>query len=209
MEFKMEALMESASKHGFFAGPRYILEAALGGDEQARVLAIILLKVNFVDRQVESGDRRYLCRRGESILSLRQWSELTGLDIPRVRYYFRAFTTAGILERINNPLHGGHIRVKQYDELTGRGAYAEDHAKANTPNANAGEDRLFEAFWELYHEITGRAPIEQHLTRLYWDRLTPEEQEQAYDNFRTYYNTLDNKEYCRKAAMYLKNKSFN
>jgi hypothetical protein len=39
--------------------------------------------------------------------------------------------------------------------------------------------------------------------------LTPEEQEQAYDNFRTYYNALDNKEYCRKAAMYLKNKSFN
>ena len=196
----MGTLMESVWRHGYLAAPRVLLEAALRGDEQARVLAIVLLDVNFADREVVSGEQRYFCRRGESIRSLRQWSERMGISIPQVKHYFGAFLAAGILERIDRPLHGGHIRVAQYDGLTGKAGSAAP--------AGEREDKLFNEFWELYHRITGRAPVEQHLTRRYWDELTSEEQEQAYDNFTAYYQALDRKEYCRKATMYLKNKSF-
>jgi AraC-like DNA-binding protein len=206
MELNNEALLESVSKHGFLAAPRNLLEAALRGDEQARVLAVILLEVNFADREAGSGGRRYLCRRGESILSLSQWSQRLGLHIPQVKYYFNAFTTAGILERIDTPLHGGHIRVARYDGLTGR-AHAATESYTGGKAADE-KDTLFDHFWELYHRITGRAPLERYLTRLCWNELTPEEQEQAYDNFPAYYDALEQKEYCRKPAMYLRNKSF-
>jgi hypothetical protein len=181
MDCTIKALLESASKHGYLTAPRDVLEAALTGNEQARVLLILLLKVNFADREAVSGERRYLCRRGESILSLNQWSQQTGLPVPALKDYFKAFLDAGILEPVDNPLHGGHIRLARYNELTSKA-----HAAGNKSAATAGDDpcavkdKRFDAFWKFYHKITGRTQ-EQSLTRIYWNRLTLEEQALAYD----------------------------
>jgi len=204
MKISLEALLNSALTQGYLLIPRELIKSILQKDEFARVLLTILSEVNFADRENVSGDKRYLCRKGESIRSLRSWSQVLGVHIPQVKYYFRELKSLGYLDHIDNPLHGGHIRVVDYDRLTGR-----DYSSILSPSSvGQDDDALFTAFWVRYHRETGLVPQERDLAWVYWMRLTVEERDMAYDRITDYYNGLAKKEYCRKATKYLKYKSF-
>jgi hypothetical protein len=131
-----------------------------------------------------------------------RWSEEFHWEIDETRRFFGTLLERGILERIENPVNGNHIRITEYGWLTGR---VTNGAPATQPE---DERSLFDDFWELYHKITGMIPAERTRTRKAWDKLSEEQQDRAIEGIPAYYASLTLKGYCRKAATYLENRSF-
>lgn len=67
----------------------------------------------------------------------------------------------------------------------------------------------FEEFWNHYHTVTHLAKTDRAATEKYWKRLKPKEKELAVEKVQAYYNSLNDKKFCRKARTYLENKNFN
>ena len=65
------------------------------------------------------------------------------------------------------------------------------------------------AFWDLYHQITGLIKTDKEATLKYWGKLKPDEQQKAIDNVKPYFDSLNDKKYCKKARTYLSDKNFN
>lgn len=64
-------------------------------------------------------------------------------------------------------------------------------------------------FWDSYHQITGLTKTDKEAAFKYWNKLKPDEQQKAIDNISAYYNSLNDKKYCKKARTYLADKNFN
>lgn len=71
------------------------------------------------------------------------------------------------------------------------------------------ETTTFEQFWEHYHVITKLPKTDKAAAETKWKRLKPKEKEKAIQMVESYYNSLNDKKYCRKARTYLENKNFN
>ena len=67
----------------------------------------------------------------------------------------------------------------------------------------------FEEFWNHYHIVTHLAKTDRAAAEKYWKRLKPKEKELAVEKVQAYYNSLNDKKFCRKARTYLENKNFN
>ena len=67
----------------------------------------------------------------------------------------------------------------------------------------------FEEFWNHYHTVTHLAKTDRAAAEKYWKRLKPKEKELAVEKVQAYYNSLNDKKFCRKARTYLENKNFN
>lgn len=67
----------------------------------------------------------------------------------------------------------------------------------------------FDQFWDEYHRITKLPKSDKDAALKYWKRLKGKERVLAYENISNYYNSLNDKKYCRKARTYLDNKNFN
>lgn len=67
----------------------------------------------------------------------------------------------------------------------------------------------FEEFWNHYHTVTYLAKTDRAAAEKYWKRLKPKEKELAIEKVQAYYNSLNDKKFCRKARTYLENKNFN
>lgn len=67
----------------------------------------------------------------------------------------------------------------------------------------------FEEFWNHYHTVTHLAKTDRAAAEKYWKKLKPKEKELAIEKVQAYYNSLNDKKFCRKARTYLENKNFN
>jgi hypothetical protein len=67
----------------------------------------------------------------------------------------------------------------------------------------------FDEFWNNYHTITRLSKTDKEAAKTYWKRLTVKERFKANEMIQAYYDSLNNKIYCRKARTYLENKNFN
>lgn len=67
----------------------------------------------------------------------------------------------------------------------------------------------FEEFWNKYHEVTFLPKTDRSAAETKWRRLKPKEQVKAIEMIQSYYDSLNDKKYCRKARTYLENKNFN
>jgi DNA-dependent RNA polymerase auxiliary subunit epsilon len=67
----------------------------------------------------------------------------------------------------------------------------------------------FDEFWENYHRITGLSKTDKEAAKTKWKRLSNKERNKANENIQAYYDSLNDKKYCRKARTYLENKNFN
>jgi hypothetical protein len=186
---------------------------------EAFVLMISL--VNFRNNEVSvPGGGKAICRRGESIRSIERWSNEFHWELDETRLFFEMLWEKGVLEPIERPISKNHIRIAEYERLTGKeGALASlrsgekkfkegaRHAEVRA-GAVGSERSLFDDFWELYHEITHTRPSERTRARMAWDRLTEDQQDRAIEGIEAYYAGLTLKKYCRKAATYLENQSF-
>ncbi len=68
---------------------------------------------------------------------------------------------------------------------------------------------LFNTYWNSYHSITMKNKTDKESTLNYWKKLTELEKQKAIDNIKSYYNSLNDKKYCKKARTYLSDKNFN
>ena len=104
---------------------------------------------------------------------------------------------SGILERMEN-----NMWIKYCEdsiELRGKGRELFESKAAVT----------FEEFWNHYHTVTHLAKTDKAAAEKYWKRLKPKEKELAIEKVQSYYSSLNDKKYCRKARTYLENKNFN
>ena len=67
------------------------------------------------------------------------------------------------------------------------------------------QERMFNEFMKIYHEVTNMPRLGQGKARRIWYTLTPEKQDEAIDMIEEYYDNLTDKKYCRRAASYLEN----
>ena len=67
----------------------------------------------------------------------------------------------------------------------------------------------FDEFWENYHRITGLPKTDKEAAKTKWKRLSNKERNKADENIQAYYDSLNDKKYCRKARTYLESKNFN
>jgi len=67
----------------------------------------------------------------------------------------------------------------------------------------------FKLFWDKYHLITKLNKSDKESAEKYWKKLTNKEKQSALDNVESYYNSLNDKKYCKKARTYLSDKNFN
>lgn len=67
----------------------------------------------------------------------------------------------------------------------------------------------FMDFWDSYNKLTGMIKTDKEPAKKYWSKLTNTEKENATLNIKRYYDSLNNKKYCKKARTYLKDKNFN
>ncbi len=66
----------------------------------------------------------------------------------------------------------------------------------------------FEEFWTKYHKITGLRPTDKEPARKYWKRLTIKEKNKAVEAIKPYFDSLNDKRYCKKARTYLGDKNY-
>jgi hypothetical protein len=201
-EFKK--IMMEVSKRGYVSLPLDLIGKWL--DETRKLTefeAFILMLglVNFKDNEVETPGGRAICRRGESIRSVEHWSSKFRWNMAETRAFLEALREMGMLERIGNPINENHIRIAEYEWLTGK-------ATGNAQTEKVEKRTLFDDFWEIYHTVTGMIPSEKMRARLAWNRLSDALQDKAIEGIKNYYDALTLKKYCRKAATYLENRSF-
>jgi len=71
------------------------------------------------------------------------------------------------------------------------------------------KDTGFNIFWEQYHTITKKNKTDKDAALKYWKKLSEKDKQKAADNIQDYYNSLNDKKYCKKARTYLDDKNFN
>lgn len=67
----------------------------------------------------------------------------------------------------------------------------------------------FDPFWDSYHSVTGLNKSDKEAALKCWNKLNPGEQQKAIDNVKPYFDSLKDKQYCKKARTYLADKNFN
>lgn len=131
----------------------------------------------------------------------------------------------GILE-LERTSGGYLLRVVQYETLCGllggrnrQGAVAavmpspavggEAHPEAADAAGLEGTAvPAFEEFWEQYHYVVGRQPVDRYTAERYWNELTPAERVMAVESIEDYFFSLKEAGYARAAHNYLRCKSF-
>ena len=72
-----------------------------------------------------------------------------------------------------------------------------------------GDKNDFIIFWDSYHLITGLNKSDKDAAEKYWKKLTKTDQQKAINNIKSYFDSLNDKKYCKKARTYLSDKNFN
>jgi hypothetical protein len=120
-EFK--ACMVEVLKKGYVCIPLelfkwWILRERKLTEFEAFIMMISL--VNFRDNEVSVSGGRAICRRGESIRSIKRWSEEFRWEIDETLLFFGRLRKKGVLEYIEYPISKNHIRIAEYERLTGK-----------------------------------------------------------------------------------------
>jgi hypothetical protein len=76
-------------------------------------------------------------------------------------------------------------------------------------NVSGNVNDIFNYFWSYYHEITGMNKTDKDPALKYFKKLSVKEMEKAINTIRTYFNSLSDKKYCKKARTYLSDKNYN
>lgn len=76
-------------------------------------------------------------------------------------------------------------------------------------NVNGNINDIFNYFWDYYHEITRINKTDKVPAFNHFKKLSVAEMEKAINTIRIYFNSLNDKKYCKKARTYLSDKNFN
>lgn len=87
-------------------------------------------------------------------------------------------------------------------------SYEHEHDN-DTVNEPENVEAEFSLFWDSYHTISGMIKTDKDSAEKHWKKLKKEEQQKAIDNIKPYYDSLNDKKFCKKARTYLSDKNFN
>ena len=112
--FNFEAMME----HGFLIIPKALLQQQIEDPNieagEIEALLKILMKVNYSDTLYSDRQHKdYLCKRGESMFSYRDWSRIFRWSVGKTFRFIHALAILGIIEIVPHPNNPSlHIRVE-------------------------------------------------------------------------------------------------
>lgn len=160
------------------------------------------MKVNYSDTLYSDRQHKdYLCKRGESMFSYRDWSRILRWSVGKTFRFIHALAILGIIEIVPHPNNPSlHIRVVEYDKWVG----APDSGKQKKKTVN----EKFRLFWDEFHSITQLPKENIAKAQREWKKLSDKEQQLAIDKVEDYYFHQTNINYLLHAASYLSNKAF-
>lgn len=173
----------------------------------------LLIEVNYTEKQVPIGNQTILCKRAESINSLNTWAQKWNWNKSKVSRFFKKLSKMNQI-RIENVQKTTRITICNYDKYQGGRNDNETIMKRKpTPNNNNNNENNiyahdFNIFWNKYHDITGKLKTDKTPAKKIWDKLNNGEKEKAIANIQSFYDSVDNKRYCKKARTYLSDKNF-
>lgn len=102
--FNFEAMME----HGFLIIPKALLQQQIEDPNieagEIEALLKILMKVNYSDTLYSDRQHKdYLCKRGESMFSYRDWSRIFRWSVGKTFRFIHALAILGIIEIVPIP----------------------------------------------------------------------------------------------------------
>jgi len=175
------------------------------------------LKANYADKKWQGVD----IKRKSFITSIEKMSKALHLSHQNIRTALKHLEKTGEINKQSNK-HHTIVTVCNYDN------YQYDISKANnqltnsqqTPNKRLTttknnkkekneKNNTFDEFWIAYSSITGKHKTDKEPTKKYWVNLTDVEKKNALQNIKPYFDSLNDKKYCKKARTYLKDKNFN
>jgi hypothetical protein len=72
----------------------------------------------------------------------------------------------------------------------------------------SGWEQSFNEFYDKYKAITNLPKTDMAATKKYWKALKVKERKLALDNIQKYFDSLNDKKYCKIARTYLSSKAF-
>lgn len=181
------ALLESISRRHRVAS----------GDEEAFLR--VLLYVNYKNKVFRCRGMEVSCARGESVISYLGWADIMGWTRSHVRLFFERCFANGLIERVLGDCIS-HIRIPNYDAWTG--------TRLPKKPGERKQDESLNCFLARYTEVTHKPIDEKGRIRNIWKRLSIRERELATERIEDYYYSLPNINYCKSAARYLEDKTF-
>jgi hypothetical protein len=172
------------------------------------------------------------CDRGQSIYSLSSWVDIFNKKlkkrwwtIQKVRTFFSLMQKDNMLviEGLRKTTRLTICNYESYQSKQHRDNTEITHSQhtANTElTTTKGIKELntlkeleikesFSLFWNKYHTITKILKTDKDSAFKYWKKLTNQERQKADDSINDYYNSLNDKKFCKKARTYLSDKNFN
>lgn len=157
----------------------------------------------------------------EITLTLKDFKLLDNLWIPEIVFLkllfnkeeelFKELYSKGGKSLISN--YAVALENKQYIKILGNDYGSIDNYAVRVKTEELfkeekADNKSFDEFWNKYHEITKTLKTDKVPTIKYWRGLTKKERTLAYNNIQSYFNSLTDKKYCKKARTYLSDKNF-
>jgi len=194
----------NALNKGYILVPKHLLNYRFNQKDESfsylEAFLMMVINVNFEDREVTIKRKTFVCERGESFLSVPSWAKLFNWSVSKTRWFFDRMEKENLVSYTFLSHNLKKILVVDYDLWTGKPGKITNMRVKN-------EDRLME-FYEIYHEITGLRKVDIGLVRREWKKLTVEEKEAAINNIESYCELVKCRDFVKSASNYLKAKSF-
>jgi len=200
-----EKMLKTGGCGGFFLIPRDFFrmiirqKSLIVTDELAYVILLFVTRFT-ASEQME---------RGESDLSLEQWSQLFRWTKWRTRCFLNTLLDDGVLtERYIGRKR--ILRAVYYEEVCGKSVACAPPVYTEWPEGALNHtEESFERFWKHYHEVNYcLKPSHKDLALKAWRKLSLEDRQMAYENVQRYWFTMTNIHHSRRAYNYLRFRCF-
>lgn len=223
--------------NGFILLSRSLLESdVFASQKMLKIWIWCLLKANFKDRvvplKVGKGDRIIKVKRGSFIFGRFKAEDELFIDGSTIYKLIKKLESLNMIKIESNNQYS-IITICNYDIYQDSNNYqgttkeqpsnnqvtTKEQPSNTTKNVNKDnkdkkdknnkEEFQFNSFWDKFHFITNKPKTDKESSSKYWNKLSLIEKEKAINNIYLYYQSLDDKKYCKKARTYLSDKNFN
>lgn len=216
-----------AGKKGAITLSRNVLNAVFKMEKgraytDALAYVYLLCNANYAETEAPDGVR---VPRGVMYVSKTELLCVLGWYRSKLDRFLDGLIRVGLLE-MERVRSGYLLRMLEYEQacawpvargrqgtvLHGETAPAAAPAVAPEPAGDVDADGrrvpAFEEFWEQYHYVVGRQPVDRYVAERCWNELTAAERILAVEEIEGYFFALPDASFARTAHNYLRCKSF-
>lgn len=223
----MSSVSLEAGKKGAITLSRNVMNAVFKMQKgkaftDALAYVYLLCNANYTETEAPDGVR---VPRGVMYVTKTELLCALGWYRSKLDRFLDGLKRAGLLE-MERVRSGYLLRMLEYEQTCARtalrGRQEDDRRATGVPAAAPGgtaapagetEDGgqrvpAFEEFWEQYHYVVGRQPVDRYVAERCWNELTAAERILAVTEIERYYFSLPDVSFARTAHNYLRCKSF-